>query len=290
MLHVDGRIFRSVWKLLSAPGFLTREQFEGRRVSMGFSRLIRLYFIFSLAYFAAVSFAGSSVEVVQTDNDPEATAILQRLGFNSPAALEVAVEDARDHWVTTRDVPAGSRLRVVRRCRAGDAARRQSAVAESLGVIPVVVRFLCYVMLAFRRVVRGHVVTIPRRTMAILLAVLRGRRPRRHRNCAAGDLRSRQGGGDGLPYVGRDGLRRAPHRAASSRPATPDADSCRGRARAATGRARTLSRSEVLRRAETSGAMSSRNVMSGCGRYFWMSLSHAPSSPCASPYAMLDAR
>ena len=31
MFHVDGRIFRSVWKLIASPGFLTREQFRGRR-------------------------------------------------------------------------------------------------------------------------------------------------------------------------------------------------------------------------------------------------------------------
>jgi uncharacterized protein DUF3667 len=31
MRHVDGKIFQSVWKLLAAPGLLTRDQFEGRR-------------------------------------------------------------------------------------------------------------------------------------------------------------------------------------------------------------------------------------------------------------------
>src|SRR2546426_9839069 len=53
MFHVDGRIFRSLWTLLSAPGVLTRDYFQGRRAR--WVSPIRLYLIFSLLYFAASS-------------------------------------------------------------------------------------------------------------------------------------------------------------------------------------------------------------------------------------------
>jgi len=196
MLHVDGRIFRSVWKLLSAPGFLTREQFDGRRAK--WVSPIRLYLIFSLAYFAAVSFAGSGIDVVQTENDPEATAILQRLGFDSPAALEAAVEDARDHWGPRAMfllVPVFAWLVGVAWKGRGrhypqhlyfalhvhaawfavaalvelSTAFAPSALARSLGLIPVVYGFL-YVVLAFRRAYGATWSQSLGRTMAILLA------------------------------------------------------------------------------------------------------------------------
>ena len=96
MLHVDGRIFRSVASLVAKPGFLTREYFQGRRAR--WVSPIRLYLIFSLAYFAAAAFAASHDVIVEPPNDPEATAFLQRLGFGSVTALKSAVEDARTHW------------------------------------------------------------------------------------------------------------------------------------------------------------------------------------------------
>ena len=95
MLHVDGRIFRSVWKLLASPGFLTREQFQGRRAR--WISPIRLYLIFSLLFFATVSVTASRVDIIQAENDPEVAAFLQRLGFTSPEALQEAVNDARQH-------------------------------------------------------------------------------------------------------------------------------------------------------------------------------------------------
>lgn len=53
LLHVDGKIFKSVWTLLARPGVLTREYFEGRRVR--WISPIRLYLVFSIAYFALVA-------------------------------------------------------------------------------------------------------------------------------------------------------------------------------------------------------------------------------------------
>jgi hypothetical protein len=59
MLHVDGRIFRSVRELLTGPGLLTLEYFEGRRVR--WVSPIRLYLIFSVAYFVLASAAATRV-------------------------------------------------------------------------------------------------------------------------------------------------------------------------------------------------------------------------------------
>ncbi len=49
LLHVDGKIFRSVRLLLTRPGFLSREYFAGRRAR--YIAPIRLYLIFSVVYF-----------------------------------------------------------------------------------------------------------------------------------------------------------------------------------------------------------------------------------------------
>jgi hypothetical protein len=98
LLDVDGRIFNSVRKLLLSPGFLTREHFEGRRAS--WISPIRLYLIFSIAYFAITSLAPAHALPVagNEDSDPEAIIELQRLGFENLRALEEAIEGARAHW------------------------------------------------------------------------------------------------------------------------------------------------------------------------------------------------
>jgi Protein of unknown function (DUF3667) len=96
MFHVDGRIFRSVWKLITAPGFLTREQFQGRRAK--WVSPIRLYLIFSLLYFAASTLPASRPVVIEPNDDPEAAAFLQRLGFNSPEAMREWVGETMAHW------------------------------------------------------------------------------------------------------------------------------------------------------------------------------------------------
>jgi len=98
MLHVDGRIFKSVRKLLLAPGFLTREQFEGRRAS--WISPIRLYLIFSIAYFAIASLASARAVSVagNEDADHEVIGALRVLGFESERALEETLADARAHW------------------------------------------------------------------------------------------------------------------------------------------------------------------------------------------------
>jgi hypothetical protein len=53
--HVDGKIVHSVRLLLTKPGLLSLEQFEGRRVR--YISPIRLYLVFSVLYFAVAAFA-----------------------------------------------------------------------------------------------------------------------------------------------------------------------------------------------------------------------------------------
>ena len=88
MAHVDGRIFQSILRLLTRPGYLTREYLQGRRVR--WISPIRLYLIFSLVYFAAsLSPAGNPVQLDTPAASERANAELQKVGFNS-------VEDLRD--------------------------------------------------------------------------------------------------------------------------------------------------------------------------------------------------
>jgi hypothetical protein len=96
MLHVDGRIFRSVTKLLFAPGFLTLEHFAGRRAR--WVSPLRLYLIFSLIYFAAASLGGRIGRVTVTGTEEETSAKLRTLGFQSEAELQEAVRHAQKEW------------------------------------------------------------------------------------------------------------------------------------------------------------------------------------------------
>lgn len=71
IFHVDSKIFRSVRLLLLAPGLLSREYFEGRRVR--YVSPIRLYLIFSVLYFAVAAVSPTTafrVTVTRAANDP----------------------------------------------------------------------------------------------------------------------------------------------------------------------------------------------------------------------------
>lgn len=96
MLHVDGRIFRSVQKLLLAPGFLTVEHVEGRRAR--WIPPLRLYLIFSLIYFAVAFFGGENVRVKVTSTDQETSAELRRLGFQNEEELQETMRHAQATW------------------------------------------------------------------------------------------------------------------------------------------------------------------------------------------------
>jgi hypothetical protein len=97
MLHVDGRIFRSVQRLLFSPGFLTREYVEGRRTR--WIPPLRLYLIFSVIYFGVSLIGGEAFKFeMRGDTDRETVEALQKIGFSSEAELQEAVNHARATW------------------------------------------------------------------------------------------------------------------------------------------------------------------------------------------------
>jgi hypothetical protein len=97
MLHVDGKIFRTLRRLFGSPGFLTREYFDGRRAR--WISPIRLYLIFSVVYFALSSVV--STEAVRPSvadaDEPEGAAAIQRLGFEN----EHELGDSIGHGIVT---------------------------------------------------------------------------------------------------------------------------------------------------------------------------------------------
>lgn len=96
-LHFDGKIVRSVRLLLTRPGFLTREQFEGRR--QRYVSPIRLYLVFSVAYFAIAVFAPSAgVRVTFAPGPNDSAEEIQRAMERLPEAQKAASE-ALSHWV-----------------------------------------------------------------------------------------------------------------------------------------------------------------------------------------------
>jgi hypothetical protein len=89
--HFDGKIVQSVALLLGKPGFLTREQFEGRRAR--YVPPIRLYLIFSLVYFAVASFAPTQmVRVTPNAGEQPQEAEARR------QELEHVANEALTHW------------------------------------------------------------------------------------------------------------------------------------------------------------------------------------------------
>ncbi|HEY6362457.1 MAG TPA: 2-amino-4-hydroxy-6-hydroxymethyldihydropteridine diphosphokinase [Vicinamibacterales bacterium] len=99
LLHVDGRIFRSVRLLLLRPGWLTREAFAGRRAR--YLTPMRLYLIFSVAYFAIAAVAPDAPGGIQVraTADESGDAGLQELGFASEAEMEAAVVQSLNVWI-----------------------------------------------------------------------------------------------------------------------------------------------------------------------------------------------
>jgi hypothetical protein len=100
VLHVDGKIFRSVRKLLLSPGFLTREQIEGRRAR--WVPPFRLYLFFSVIYFALLSLlpaGGVHVELKKSGpQDQETVSELRSLGFENERDLQETVRHAQATW------------------------------------------------------------------------------------------------------------------------------------------------------------------------------------------------
>ena len=93
LAHFDGKIVQSVRLLLTRPGFLSREHFEGRRVR--YVAPIRLYLVFSLLYFAVAAFAPiTAVRVGVTPgpgDDPQQMEMRRQ-------ELQHAANEAMTHW------------------------------------------------------------------------------------------------------------------------------------------------------------------------------------------------
>ena len=87
-LHLDGRVFQSIRRLLFSPGFLTREYVQGHRAR--WISPIRLYLIFSVAYFALSAITG--FRVVINDRAPRSGWVFS-LGTSGPTAAPASDED-----------------------------------------------------------------------------------------------------------------------------------------------------------------------------------------------------
>ena len=66
--HADSRLWKTLWYLVSRPGFLTREFFEGRRVR--YLPPFRLYLVISVVFFLAVG--APKGPMVELDDDTAA--------------------------------------------------------------------------------------------------------------------------------------------------------------------------------------------------------------------------
>jgi len=100
LLDLDGRIFRTVRLLLTRPGFLTREHQAGRRAR--YVSPIRLYLVFSVAFFAAGAFYNSTKEGgFASDQDiVESRASLPASASElTPDQIRVRLEAAQRDWV-----------------------------------------------------------------------------------------------------------------------------------------------------------------------------------------------
>jgi len=90
LTHADSRLWRTLWYLLSRPGYLTQEYFAGRRAS--YLPPIRLYIVISVTCFLLLSLTSVSRDdstegraVVSIDNPAECG----ELKYNGPGGLQL---------------------------------------------------------------------------------------------------------------------------------------------------------------------------------------------------------
>ena len=82
---VDSKLLRSVRYLFTRPGFLSREHAEGRRAR--YVSPVRLYLVFSVAFFAAASLVTQREGMFQTEATPD------------EAALALNAQQSFDTWL-----------------------------------------------------------------------------------------------------------------------------------------------------------------------------------------------
>jgi heme A synthase len=92
LFNYDGRVYQSVWLLFARPGFLSREAFADRRVR--YVSPLRLYLLFSVLFFATLTFAPDMIHVNYTYT-PDAgeqldPAVIERKKDEIRAAVNVA--------------------------------------------------------------------------------------------------------------------------------------------------------------------------------------------------------
>ncbi len=118
--HADSRVWRTLWLLVSRPGRLTREFFDGRRVS--YLPPFRLYLVISVFFFLVASLpdqAGNAAVDINLDDEPTAERVasldaaataLESAGARAPGAAQAAAtvraEAAREQAVVDGKAPA----------------------------------------------------------------------------------------------------------------------------------------------------------------------------------------
>ncbi len=105
LLHVDGKIFQSVRLLLTRPGFLTCEYFDGRRAR--YVSPLRLYLIFSVIFFAVSAIstnvgdplsARDGAELAEAGVLGTGSGPLDRIGAMKGEEVAVRVRSAQKEW------------------------------------------------------------------------------------------------------------------------------------------------------------------------------------------------
>jgi hypothetical protein len=89
--HADSRLWKTLWYLVSRPGFLTREFFEGRRVR--YLPPFRLYLVISLVFFLTL---GSPEGPMIVDDSEAAKVVAERLGQEAVPAVSEALRKAAE--------------------------------------------------------------------------------------------------------------------------------------------------------------------------------------------------
>jgi len=95
LLHLDGKIFRSVRLLLTRPGFLTREIFRGRRAS--YISPIRLYLTASILSFALGAFGG--FDSVNFEITPDAGEAVTPAQVEEATGVQSSIGSALNVWL-----------------------------------------------------------------------------------------------------------------------------------------------------------------------------------------------
>jgi hypothetical protein len=96
LVHVDGKIFRSLRLLLTRPGFVTREIFAGRRAS--YVSPIRLYLIASILWFGFRALFGVP-DSVNLEYNPDPGEVVDPVMLERTAETERTISRAMNVWL-----------------------------------------------------------------------------------------------------------------------------------------------------------------------------------------------